>query len=133
VLDGDASGDSAVPMLWRFLERELPKHSQKIKFTNCGPSPFHARGYLRAGTAGQGPDIEWSLAALSGYAEYEFLYDPGAFAGDAAALAALYQRLGRELSLFYRLVINRNENHKREHVLISAAEGLVARNQAEGL
>lgn len=128
-------GSQAVRLLWRFLERELPKQSTDIKFTNLGPSPFHVDAKLSPADGGdvQESPFECSRTRLAGYDMLDFKYSTDEFSDIHDATYDLYDRLSGELSLFYKLVRLRNLALHSDLYLAEGTAALVAGHQKRGL
>lgn len=95
-------GSAAVVLVRRFLAREFPKASDRLRFECLGPSPFHVDLFVRPGNETvRGYNYRTERTPVRGYDIVTFLYDEAVYPSAETAADDIFHAIGDELSFYY--------------------------------
>ncbi|MGY1879695.1 hypothetical protein [Pseudomonas reactans] len=112
----DCDPSTAVQVVREYLEKEILKIESFLEYDFLGPSPFHAKFYLRKNSKNQTsehPKFELNEIKTTAYNILNFEYNPEIFDSEEQATEILKQTLADEISFFYELNKDANFSHKK--------------------
>lgn len=130
----DPSPSDSVAIIREFLQTQINKDNNSIKFEFLGPSPFHADFSLSTGDFKNSFEIlECIPIKFKGYDSISFEYDPKIFNQISEAKEYFLDEVGDEFGLFYYItngdVIRMYEWEKIQTLL----DNLIELNKTRGL